>query len=229
MYRMGGICFVFDLRLGLVSLAASMLCSMGTTYLSCRYELMSVPAQLMRPKAPKAGKRILLERITFVWNRLSFLVKVSIRNVLRYKKRFCMMVIGISGCTALLVTGFGVKDSIANLAGQQFGSVQTYGMSLLMQENLFAGRVGGVGGLSARGGQGIHPRIGALDGPRPCRWKNQVSDGGNPGGHRALWRLLGFAHRKRRAHPLPKTGEAILTAEFARRQGIKGGGHRFSQ
>ena len=109
MYRMGGICFVFDLRLGLVSLAASMLCSMGTTYLSCRYELMSVPAQLMRPKAPKAGKRILLERITFVWNRLSFLVKVSIRNVLRYKKRFCMMVVGISGCTALLVTGFGVK------------------------------------------------------------------------------------------------------------------------
>ena len=95
MYRMGACCFVFDLRLGLVSLAASMLCSMGTTYLSCRYELMSVPAQLMRPKAPKAGKRILLERITFVWNCLSFLVKVSIRNVLRYKKRFCMMVVGV--------------------------------------------------------------------------------------------------------------------------------------
>lgn len=62
-----------------------MLCSMGTTYLSCRYELMSVPAQLMRPKAPKAGKRILLERITFVWNRLSFWSSVH-RNVLRYKK-----------------------------------------------------------------------------------------------------------------------------------------------
>ena len=130
MYTMGDIVFVFDYSLGLISLLASMLCSMGSTYFTCRYELLSVPAELMRPKAPKSGKRILLERIPILWNRFSFLVKVSIRNVLRYKKRFFMMVVGIGGCTALLVTGFGVKDSIANIAGQQFTSVQTYGMSV---------------------------------------------------------------------------------------------------
>ena len=131
MYTMGDILFVFDKRLALISMVASMLCSMGTTYFSCRYELASVPAQLMRPKAPKAGKRILLEYVPILWNQLSFLVKVSIRNVLRYKKRFFMMVVGISGCTALLVTGFGVKDSIADVAGQQFGEIQTYGMKAL--------------------------------------------------------------------------------------------------
>ena len=136
MYTMGEICFVFDPGLAMISLAASMLCSMGTTYFSCRHELQSVPAQLMRPKAPKSGKRILLEYLPFLWNRLSFLVKVSVRNVLRYKKRFCMMVIGIGGCTALLLTGYGVKDSIADIAAQQFGEIQTYGMSLMLKEGV---------------------------------------------------------------------------------------------
>lgn len=134
MYTMGDIQFVLDPKLALISLLAAMLCSMGTTFLSCRYELLSVPAQLIRPKAPKAGKRILLEHIPFLWNSLSFLVKVSIRNVLRYKKRFFMMVLGIGGCTALLVTGFGIKNSIANVAEQQFVSIQTYGISAQMKE-----------------------------------------------------------------------------------------------
>ena len=134
MYTMGDIQFVLDPKLALISLFAAMLCSMGTTFLSCRYELLSVPAQLIRPKAPKAGKRILLEHIPFLWNSLSFLVKVSIRNVLRYKKRFFMMVLGIGGCTALLVTGFGIKNSIANVAEQQFVNIQTYGISAQMKE-----------------------------------------------------------------------------------------------
>ena len=223
MYRMGGICFVFDLRLGLVSLAASMLCSMGPTYLSCRYELMSVPAQLMRPKAPKAGKRILLERITFVWNRLSFLVKVSIRNVLRYKKRFCMMVIGISGCTALLVTGFGVKDSIANIAGQQFGSVQTYGMSLLMQENYSQGEWEELEDYLREEGRGYTRAsersmdLDLADGktkPVTVVIPEDTTRFGN------YWDLHTESGEP---IPFPKQGEAILTAEFARRQGIKEG------
>ena len=223
MYRMGGICFVFDLRLGLVSLAASMLCSMGTTYLSCRYELMSVPAQLMRPKAPKAGKRILLERLTFVWNRLSFLVKVSIRNVLRYKKRFCMMVVGISGCTALLVTGFGVKDSIANIAGQQFGSVQTYGMSLLMQENYSQGEWEELEDYLREEGRGYTRAsersmdLDLADGktkPVTVVIPEDTTRFGN------YWDLHTESGEP---IPFPKQGEAILTAEFARRQGIKEG------
>ena len=223
MYRMGGICFVFDLRLGLVSLAASMLCSMGTTYLSCRYELMSVPAQLMRPKAPKAGKRILLERITFVWNRLSFLVKVSIRNVLRYKKRFCMMVIGISGCTALLVTGFGVKDSIANIAGQQFGSVQTYGMSLLMQENYSQGEWEELADYLREEGRGYTRAsersmdLDLADGKTKPVTVVIPEDTARFGDYWDLHTESG------EPIPFPKQGEAILTAEFARRQGIKEG------
>ena len=223
MYRMGGICFVFDLRLGLVSLAASMLCSMGTTYLSCRYELMSVPAQLMRPKAPKAGKRILLERITFVWNCLSFLVKVSIRNVLRYKKRFCMMVVGISGCTALLVTGFGVKDSIANIAGQQFGSVQTYGMSLLMQENYSQGEWEELADYLREEGRGYTRAsersmdLDLADGKTKPVTVVIPEDTARFGDYWDLHTESG------EPIPFPKQGEAILTAEFARRQGIKEG------
>lgn len=80
----------------------------------------------MRPKAPKAGRRVFLEYIPFIWKRLGFLRKVSIRNIFRYKKRLFMMVMGISGCTALLITGFGIKDSIANVATQQFEEIQIY-------------------------------------------------------------------------------------------------------
>ena len=78
----------------------------------------------MRPKSPKAGKRVFLERVPFIWKKLKFLHKVSVRNIFRYKKRFFMMRIGISGCTALLVTGFGVKDSISGLGNQQFEEIQ---------------------------------------------------------------------------------------------------------
>ena len=78
----------------------------------------------MRPKAPKPGKRVFLEHIPFIWKRLKFLKKVSVRNVFRYKKRFFMMIIGISGCTALLLTGFGINDSISGFADNQYGEIQ---------------------------------------------------------------------------------------------------------
>src|SRR5699024_810664 len=82
--------FIFDPALALVSFAAALLCSMGATYLSCRVELSKAAAELIRPKAPKAGKRVFLEYITPLWRRLSFLHKVSIRNVLRYRSRLIM-------------------------------------------------------------------------------------------------------------------------------------------
>ena len=105
-------------------LAASLLCTVGTTWFSCRYELSETAASLMRPKAPKPGKRVFLEHIPFIWKRLKFLRKVSVRNVFRYKKRFFMMIIGISGCTALLLTGFGINDSISGFADNQYGEIQ---------------------------------------------------------------------------------------------------------
>lgn len=134
MYRVDPLVYVFDWKLAAISLLVSLACSMGTTWLSCRYELSEVAAELMRPKSPKAGKRVILEYLPFVWKRLKFLYKVSYRNIFRYKKRFFMMVIGISGCTALLVTGFGIKDSIANVAVQQFEEIQIYDIAVTLAE-----------------------------------------------------------------------------------------------
>ena len=134
MYDAEDILYVFNWKLAFISVAVSLLCSIGTTWLSCRVELVQVAAQLMRPKAPKAGKRVFLEHVPILWNRLSFLRKVSLRNIFRYKKRLFMMILGISGCTALLVTGFGIKDSIAGIADRQFKEIQTYDLGLSLQD-----------------------------------------------------------------------------------------------
>lgn len=135
MYSVSDIVYVFDWKILVFSLLVSMLCSMGATYVTCKNELSEVAAELMRPKAPKAVKRVLLERVSFIWNRMKFLHKVSYRNVFRYKKRFFMMVIGISGCTGLLVTGFGIKDSIANVANDQYGRIQTMDVNVMLNES----------------------------------------------------------------------------------------------
>jgi putative ABC transport system permease protein len=94
---------------------------MSATVLSaCLSDIRERPAELLRPKAPKAGKRVLLERVPLIWNRLSFSLKVSVRNVFRYKQRMFMALLGIAGCTALLLTGFGIKDSINDIVTKQF-------------------------------------------------------------------------------------------------------------
>lgn len=134
MYRVDSLAFVFDWKLALISLAGAMLCSVGVTYISCRYELSEAAAELMRPKAPKAGKRVFLEYLPFLWKRLKFLQKVSLRNIFRYKKRFFMMILGISGCSALLVTGFGVRDSVTNVANQQYTEIQLFDVSVTCQK-----------------------------------------------------------------------------------------------
>lgn len=135
MYKMPGIVLVFDSRYAILSLAVALVCSMGTTYLTCKYELEENAASLIRPKAAKSGKRILLERIPFLWKRLKFLHKVSIRNLFRYKKRFFMMVVGISGCTALLATGFGIRDSILHVADEQYEEIQTFDVGVTFKES----------------------------------------------------------------------------------------------
>lgn len=125
MYIAVPIKFVFDPVLAAVTIGASLLCSMAVTWLSCRHELTMTSASLMRPKSPKAGKRVFLEQVPFIWNHMKFLHKVSFRNIFRYKKRFFMMILGISGCTALLLTGFGLKDSISGFADMQYGDIVT--------------------------------------------------------------------------------------------------------
>lgn len=126
MYGFTDIKLVFDWTLAAVVCGAFLVCSLGVTWLSCRSELRQAPAELIRPRTPKAGKRILLERIPFIWNHFSFLRKVSARNIFRYKKRMLMMIVGIAGCTALLLTGFGINDSITGLAETQFSEVSLY-------------------------------------------------------------------------------------------------------
>lgn len=109
----------FTAALGIILFAVGIV---GATFLACRHVLKETPASLMRPKAPRAGKRILLERITPIWRHLSFLNKVSARNLFRYKKRFLMTVFGIAGCTALMICGLGIRDTVISLKPRQYGS-----------------------------------------------------------------------------------------------------------
>lgn len=126
LYNIDQIKFLF--QPGLILLASGSVA--GITLLATLYsiysELIEMPSQLMRPKAAKAGKKILLERITFIWKRLSFLQKVTARNIFRYKKRFFMTIIGIAGCSALLVAGFGINDSISDIVNQQYNVIYHY-------------------------------------------------------------------------------------------------------
>lgn len=117
--------------------AAITACILLTSYLACRQELKEKPASLLLPKAPPAGKRILLERITPIWSRLKFTRKVTLRNLFRYKKRFLMTIIGIAGCFALLVTGFGVKGSIGNIVGLQYGELYNYDYTIVLDKEDF--------------------------------------------------------------------------------------------
>ncbi len=136
MYDMGDLRYVWNLPLIIGCTIVAVICSAGATFYACHQELKEMAAALMRPKAPKVGKRVLLERIPFIWNRLKFLDKVSVRNLFRYKRRFLMMIIGVSGCTALLVTGMGIKDSIATIADTQYGTIALYDMVVVTEEDV---------------------------------------------------------------------------------------------
>ena len=116
----------FSWPLALTASGAAILCTLAATLSACWAALRESPARLMLPKAPKAGKRILLEHVTPLWSRLKFTQKVTARNLMRYKKRFFMTVIGIAGCTALLVTGFGIRDSVSDIVEIQYGELSHY-------------------------------------------------------------------------------------------------------
>ncbi|WP_295769816.1 FtsX-like permease family protein [uncultured Holdemania sp.] len=136
MYVLPPVSFTPQLSLMIGSTAASVLVTTLAAFAACYKELIETPALLMRPKAPKLGKKILIERMTFVWKRFSFTSKVTARNLFRYKKRFFMTVLGISGCTALLVAGFGIKDSISRIVNSQFGEIFQYQGIASLQKDL---------------------------------------------------------------------------------------------
>ena len=120
----------------LYSLGAAVLATAGAAFAACYATLRSKPAELLRPRAPKPGKRIFLERIPFIWKHLSFIQKVSVRNFFRYKKRFWMTIVGIAGCTALLATGYGLRDSIFDVLKWQFDDLMPYSASVSISSDL---------------------------------------------------------------------------------------------
>jgi len=138
MYRYARLRFYFSPALYAACLAVAVAGALLVTALACRQEMNERPASLIRPKAPGKGKRILLERITPLWNALSFLSKVTARNAFRYRQRVIMILLGIGGCTALIVTGFGINNSIADLGAHQFEEVSMYDAAVTLDTAEFA-------------------------------------------------------------------------------------------
>lgn len=222
MYSMGEIEYFFDARLAALALTAALCCSMGAAWLSCRYELYSVPANLIRPKAPKSGKRIFLERITFIWRRMKFLHKVSVRNIIRYKKRFFMMILGISGCTALLVTGFGLKDSVMDVADMQYEKVQIYDIGIAFSEKVGEEdmqKLNGQIGYKLERVACIHEESVELDfGGRTKSVYLEV-----PENAEEIGGFIDLHTEEGEEIPYPSAGEAVLTAKAAENMGIRAG------
>ena len=133
MYSMKDVVLEFNTGIAITGLGLALICTVGATITACYKELNLQPASLMRPKSPKAGKRVLLEKISWLWSKLKFTQKVTIRNVFRYKKRVSMTIIGILGCTALMVAGFGLRESVSNMIPLQYGEVFLYDMSITLK------------------------------------------------------------------------------------------------
>ena len=125
----------YNLGYAAAASAAALACTIGATFFSCFRELREQAAELMRPPAPKQGKRVLLERVPFVWKRLSFIWKATVRNLMRYKKRFFMTIFGIGGSMALLLVGFGLQDSIFNIGILQYEKIQDYDGNIILNES----------------------------------------------------------------------------------------------
>lgn len=135
LYKVPNLVTPFRFENGVIGLGIAFICIVGATFIVCRKELISMPANLMRPKAPKAGKRVILERISILWNHISFSKKVTIRNLFRYKKKALMTIIGIAGCTALTLAGFGLRDSITKIVSKQYGETYKYDGMIYLKGN----------------------------------------------------------------------------------------------
>ena len=125
----------YEMSYALIASGAAVICTMGATLFSCVKTLAETPASLMRPPAPKEGKRILIERIDFIWKHLSFSWKSSMRNLFRYKKRLFMTIFGIAGSMGLMLVGFGLYDSIMDIAILQYDQIQHYDAMVINDED----------------------------------------------------------------------------------------------
>ena len=126
----------YNMYYAIIASVISIICTCGATWMACYVSLASQPAALMRPPAPKKGKRVFLEIIPFIWKRLSFTWKSTVRNLFRYKKRLFMTLFGIGGCMGLMIVGYGIKDSVFAVAKLQYAQIQTYDGSLYLNSDL---------------------------------------------------------------------------------------------
>ena len=125
----------YEWKYALTASGAALVCTVGATILSCRQALAETPASLMRPPAPKEGKRILLERIPFLWKHLNFTWKSSLRNLFRYKKRLFMTIFGIAGSMALMLVGYGIQDSVSDIVNLQYANIQHYDGTIISDDD----------------------------------------------------------------------------------------------
>lgn len=122
--------------IGLAGIGFALICTVGATIYTCIKELKEKPASLMLPRAPKPGKRIFLERIKFIWSKMKFSKKVTARNIFRYKKKFLMTIIGVAGCTSLIIVGFGIRDAVTQMIPLQYEKIFKYDAVITLEENL---------------------------------------------------------------------------------------------
>ena len=133
-YDVPDVILEFNAGYAIAGMAAALLCTVGATIYTSVKQLRQNPATLMRPKAPKPGKRVILEKIPFIWKHLNFTAKVTARNIFRYKKRFLMTIIGVCGCTSLIIAGFGLRDAIGNMIPLQYGEIYKYNINVSLKE-----------------------------------------------------------------------------------------------
>ncbi len=224
MYTIRPINFVVNGTLAALSLLVAVLCSVGATYVTLDREMKEQAAELMRPKAPATGKRVFLEKIGFIWKRLSFTGKVSMRNAFRYKKRMFMMILGVGGCYGLLITGFGIKDSITDVCDRQFEDVQKYDVTVTFADDTPLNDRQEFEALLKNEGDYFYVSSKSMDADAKGKVKSLtmvvLSD---PEEGKAGDDFIRFCSEKGEEIPLPGKGEAILNSKVARNLGLSVG------
>lgn len=217
-----------DVGIALASAGLGVGITVAATWAAVSATLREKPSELMLPRAPKAGKRILLERVKPVWRRMSFSWKVTARNLFRYKRRLCMTIIGIAGCTALLLTGLGLQNAINDIIDKQFGELYHYNTTIRMDTDATDAQREAVADRVAADSQGDHAWIFADN--AVARIAGATDDDGDqrveidvPQDENAFGRLVTM--RARLGHePLALTDDgALITEKLATRLGVKAG------
>ena len=217
MYQYQNLLYAYSTPMFFACLSVSVIGSLFVTWLACRSALRERPAELIRPKAPAVGKRVLLERIPFVWNRLPFLSKVSIRNAFRFPSRVLMMLLGIGGCTALMVAGFGAKDSLSGVGTFQYEEISLYDVVVHLDAEKAGSHPELLWADWAEASQITHREEITLQSPDGAEKDTTLIL--SPSG--PIEQLLSLHSKAGTVFPWPDPGEAIITRKLSEDLGLK--------